>query len=45
MYRFDANGQLMMLELEAAEGTGAPPKRRPVSYTHLSYWKCGALGF
>ena len=29
MYRFDANGQLMMLELEAAEGTGAPPKRRP----------------
>ena len=29
MYRFDANGQLTMLELEAAEGTGAPPKRRP----------------
>ena len=29
MYRFDANGQLMMLELEADEGTGAPPKRRP----------------
>ena len=29
MYRFDANGQLMMLELEAAEGAGAPPKRRP----------------
>ena len=29
MYRFDANGQLMMLELEASEGTGAPPKRRP----------------
>ena len=29
MYRFDANGQLMMLELEAAERTGAPPKRRP----------------
>ena len=29
MYRFDANGQLMMLELEAAEGTWAPPKRRP----------------
>ena len=29
MYRFDANGQLMMLELEAAEGTGALPKRRP----------------
>ena len=29
MYRFDANGQLMMLELEAAEGTGAPPKHRP----------------
>ena len=29
MYRVDANGQLMMLELEAAEGTGAPPKRRP----------------
>ena len=29
MYRFDANGQLMMLELEAAEGTGTPPKRRP----------------
>ena len=28
MYRFDANGQLMMLELEAAERTGAPPKRR-----------------
>ena len=44
MYRFDANGQLMMLELEAAEGTGAPPKRRPgrpdselvsVPYFHL----------
>ena len=29
MYRFDANGQLTMLELEAAEGAGAPPKRRP----------------
>ena len=29
MYRFDANGQLTMLELEAAEGTGALPKRRP----------------
>ena len=29
MYRFDANGQLTMLELEAAEGTGAPSKRRP----------------
>ena len=29
MYRFDANGQLTMLELEAAEGTRAPPKRRP----------------
>lgn len=29
MYRFDANGQLTMLELEVAEGTGAPPKRRP----------------
>ena len=29
MYRFDVNGQLTMLELEAAEGTGAPPKRRP----------------
>ena len=29
MYRFDANGQLTMLELEASEGTGAPPKRRP----------------
>ena len=29
MYRFDANGQLTMLELEPDEGTGAPPKRRP----------------
>lgn len=29
MYRFDANGQLTMLELEASEGTGAPPKHRP----------------
>ena len=29
MYRFDANGQLTMLELEVAEGAGAPPKRRP----------------
>lgn len=29
MYRFDANGQLMMLELEADEGIEAPPKRRP----------------
>lgn len=29
MYRFDANGQLTMLELEASEGTGASPKRRP----------------
>ena len=29
MYRFDANGQLTMLELESDEGTGAPPKRRP----------------
>ena len=29
MYRFDANGQLTMLELEVDEGTGAPPKRRP----------------
>ena len=29
MYRFDANGQLTMLELDADEGTGAPPKRRP----------------
>ena len=29
MYRFDANGQLTMLELEAAEGAGAPRKRRP----------------
>ncbi len=44
MYRFDANGQLTMLELEASEGTGAPPKRRPgrpdselvsVPYFHL----------
>ena len=40
MYRFDANGQLTMLELEAAEGTGAPPKRRPgkpdLSLIHIS---------
>ena len=28
MYRFDANGQLTMLELEASEGTGASPKHR-----------------
>lgn len=44
MYRFDANGQLTMLELEVDEGTGAPPKRRPgrpdselilVPYFHL----------
>ena len=49
MYRFDANGQLMMLELEAAEGTGAPPKLRPgkpdselisIPYFHLDLVSC-----
>lgn len=29
MYRFDANGQMTMLGLYAAERAGAPPKRRP----------------
>ena len=29
MYRFDANGQLTMLDLDTAERGGAPPKRRP----------------
>ena len=29
MYRFDANGQMTMLGLDAAERAGAPPKRRP----------------
>ena len=47
MYRFDVNGQLTMLELEAAEGTGAPPKRRPgkpdselisIPYFHLIWY-------
>ena len=44
MYRFDANGQLTMLELEAAEGAGAPPKRRPgkldseLVSIHISTW-------
>ena len=29
MYRFDANGQMTMLGLDAAERGGVPPKRRP----------------
>ena len=29
MYRFDANGQLTMLDLDTAERGGAPSKRRP----------------
>ena len=36
MYRFDTTGQMTMLDLDTAERGGAPPKRRSVSYTHLT---------